>query len=153
GPCRCDDRELNLVTPDVRAPFRSWSLAFLGRRGAGILSLAPRAPRTSPARPPATCSSGASWRSAAGGWKSPTRHRSVAVPSRNAATLRGTRAVHVDLDNTGAIMVRVSCCAVLAAGVALLTTAGAHLALADDRNERALQNLKHIIVVMQENHS
>src|SRR5262249_52862631 len=53
-------------------------------------------------------------------------------------------------------MERVSCRAALAAAVTLLTTVGAHIAFADDRgerNERALQNLKHIIVVMQENHS
>ena len=49
-----------------------------------------------------------------------------------------------------------SCRAALAAAVALFLLPATYSALADDdhdRNERALQNVKHIIVVMQENHS
>jgi phospholipase C len=83
-------------------------------------------------------------------WISPGFIRTVIEPSNEATTLAATGIVGFVCPIAGAIMRLESCRFALVAFLALVFLPGA--ALANERNA-ALQNLKHIIVVMQENHS
>src|SRR5215510_6481688 len=123
---RCRRPRAQLVTPEVRAPFGSWSFPFL---------------------PPA-------WRAVQarlGSLAAPVHHPTVIEPSSKAPSFPCRTPPHARRQHKGAIMQLASQRAAQAAALVFLLMPGG--VSADERSQHALQNLKHVIVVMQENHS